>query len=553
MTHRLNESSRARPDRRVLIIEGILLGGVLLVAFLIWQRNRDILCDMYDYSSVIVAAGKIEAGLKPYVDFRSTMQTAGYVLSRGVEKVFGANYLSLTKGGLILIVGGGVLLHFLWRKQFTPWLAVMFAGAVTLGGLAQHVVIFYNPLRLLCLAVVVAGMPVICREKSEWNWRWVAVFGALVLSGANKINFHGLAMGLAGLIVLVAAVQKAISWRRMMAWWLGLFVVGLCLPWGLELSWTGASPTDWFNNVVVLAEERVGFVGRVFSLPTYAGPTYDYHHYILIKPLHTIGLVVIAGVVIVAWRASLTWTDKLVLLALAIVGALGGVLLTVTNVESIALTSQGTLMGAIAVAANLPEAQRLKLRGWLSLAAALWMVVGGYAAWQGSRVLYGQNDVQRETYIRLKHAPKYLRYLEGVRLEPKRHASLLLLAEDLTKIEERDGNLSKVWFGPTLEWLERGHPESIMPGMPVWYHVGTALKQSDGPWLIKSMWAKGVTNFYLQPQWEGWPAEFQAYLNEFTLERSVGMLREYVARSDPFTAYPTVGGVLSTRRRDGVF
>ena len=48
----------------------------MAAATAIWVRNRDILSDTYDYSSLITAAGKVEAGLKPYVDFRSTMQSA---------------------------------------------------------------------------------------------------------------------------------------------------------------------------------------------------------------------------------------------------------------------------------------------------------------------------------------------------------------------------------------------------------------------------------------------------------------------------------------------
>ena len=205
--------------------EGRRFGGwmvfalVLVAAFAIWLRNRDILSDLYDYSSVIVSAGKIEAGLKPYVDFRSTMQSACYVLSRGAEVIFGRNYLSLTFGGLTLILGGASVLFALWRRQFSPWLAGLLTGAVTLGGLAQHVVIFYNPVGLLCLAVVVAGMPELCREKRPRNWRLGVVMGALILGGANKINFHGIAMGLAGLMVLAAAARCAIGCRKPCAPW----------------------------------------------------------------------------------------------------------------------------------------------------------------------------------------------------------------------------------------------------------------------------------------------------------------------------------------------
>ena len=525
------DPSDPRPSKAGRYGGWIVFALVLVSALAIWLRNRDILSDLYDYSSVIVSAGKIEAGLKPYVDFRSTMQSACYVLSRGAEIIFGRKYLSLTFGGLSLIVGGASVLFALWRRQFSPWLAGMLTGAVTLGGLAQHVVIFYNPVGLLCLAVVVAGMPELCREKRPWNWRLLAVMGALILGGANKINFHGIAMGLAGLMVLAAAAQGQISWRRLGQWWAGLIVVGLVVPWGWELWWTGASLELWFYNVVLLAEERVGFVGLIFSPQTYAGPTYDLHRFILIKPLHTIGLVFILGVVVMAWRKMAGWQSRGALMLLAGAGAAGGVLLTVTNVESIALTSQGTLVAAIAVAASFGLMRSKLGQIWLAMAACLWIGVGGYAAWQGSRVMYARNNFDRSTFVRLVDAPKPIRYLEGVRLDAGLHESLLILSKDLEAIERQRGNLSQVWFGPTLEWLERAYPESIMLGMPVWYHVGTALRRSDGPWLIESMQKKEITNFYVHPGWEGWPDDFTAYLEDNYRIAPVGVLRSYELKS----------------------
>ena len=99
-----------------------------------------------------MAVGKLEAGLRPYVDFRSTMQSATYVLNWATEAVFGNHYLGLVKGGLALTLLGGALLMWLWRGAPGAPGAVVLAGAVMVGGLSQHVFVFYNPLGLLCLA-----------------------------------------------------------------------------------------------------------------------------------------------------------------------------------------------------------------------------------------------------------------------------------------------------------------------------------------------------------------------------------------------------------------
>jgi hypothetical protein len=104
------------------------------------------------------------------------------------------------------------------------------------------------------------------------------------------------------------------------------------------------------------------------------------------------------------------------------------------------------------------------------------------------------------------------------------------LAVDLERIKQREGNLSRVWFGHTLEWLERAYPESIMPGMPVWYHVGTALTTSDGPWLIESLQHKDIEYLYAHPGWEDWPEDFQLYLADHYRIASVGVLRSYELR-----------------------
>jgi hypothetical protein len=199
------------------------LGFALLVAVTvaIWWRNHDILSDLYDYSSVIVAAGKIEAGLKPYVDFRSTMQSSTYFLNRGVELVFGRNYLGLTVGGLGVVLAGAVTLFALWRRSFGTAGGLMLTAAVVWSGLSQHVVVFYNTVGILCLAI--------------------------------------------------------------------------------ELAWRGATPALWFENVVVLAGERVSFWRFLADPGVYAAPAHDLHHNIPFKQLTPMGLGLLAVVGFQVW------------------------------------------------------------------------------------------------------------------------------------------------------------------------------------------------------------------------------------------------------------
>jgi len=106
--------------------------GVLLVLVIVagvwpvWWCNRDILRDLYDYSTLIGAAGKIEAGLKPYVDVRSPMQTSVYYFNWLTECAFGRTYLALSWGGLVqALVGGGLMLGLLWRRIGPVGAAVM--------------------------------------------------------------------------------------------------------------------------------------------------------------------------------------------------------------------------------------------------------------------------------------------------------------------------------------------------------------------------------------------------------------------------------------------
>lgn len=517
---------------------------VVLAATSIWLRNRDILSDTYDYSSLITAAGKVEAGLKPYVDFRSTMQSACYLLSRGVELVAGRNYLGLTWGGLALSLGGAVALATLLWRRCGPVLAALLTGAVTLSGFAPHVILFYNPLGILCLAIVVFGLADDYASSAWRSWRMLLVAGALFVAGTNKINFQALTVGLAGLAVLRTAVAGGWSWRVTVAWWIGIVFFGVAAPLGFELAWTGASLREWYFNVVELAEARVGFVSLVFDPHSYLAPTYTLHHHVLFQPLHTVGLGVLLVIAGVAWwhigkqvnTSGRALALKGVLILSTIAAGIGGVLLTITNIEIITVTSLGVLIGAIGLAAGFGITQRKLVFQLFAGAALLWIVVGGYAAWAGGRVLYGRASLDRSTFVRLENPPRALAYMQGVRLDADLLESLRLTANELDKLQQQRGDLSRVLFGPTLEWLERAYPEAILRGMPVWYDLGTSLRKSDGPWLRERFASKNIDRVFLHPSWESWPEDFLDWLHQEFRTVPLGKVVKLYERRDTVQA-----------------
>jgi len=518
---------------------------VLALAVAIWVRNRDILSDLYDYSSIIAGAGKIEVGLKPYVDFRSTMQSASYVLTRAVELIAGRSYLGLTWGGLTLTLGGAVALFALWRRPFGAVGAALLASAMALSGFSQHVIEFYNPLGLLCLTIVFAGL---ADAPSLWpvrGWRTWLVLSALVLGGTNKLNFQALAIAVGGLLILRAAVAGELRRGHVVASLAMLVAAGLIVPIGLELVWTGASMALWVDNVILLAKERIGELTLLGNLEVYLKPANDLHRYLLFKPLTPVGLGLVAITAVAAgavrWRQqTLGWRrtgECALLVATALAVAFGGVLLTITNVESIALTSLGfvggggALWGAFAGRTNEFATRRLQ---WLvPVAAMLWTVVGGYAAWQGSRVMFARRNIDRATFVRLVNAPFPLRYLEGVRLDAGLYQSLMLTAKEVERLAAERGDLRRVLFGPTLEWMERAYPETVMRGMPVWYHVGTALSENDGPWLRAQLEGRGIDRIFLHPGWESWPWDFRTYLDDQFRKIALGPVVRLYERDTP--------------------
>ena len=522
----------------------LLLLGACTVA--VWLHNRDILRDMADYSTMIVAAGKIEAGLKPYTGVRTPIQSSLYLLNYLTEQVFGRSYLALTWGGLVQALGGGLLLRAMIVRRLGPVQATVVALAVVLAGLLQHMLFFYNPVGILCFAVVLFGLAI---EPALWpvrSWGTMAVLGALWLGGINKLNFQAATLGIAGLLSVTAWTSGRIPFAVVVRNAVLMALCGLVLPLVFELTWTGASLAQWFENVVEMPNGRHAYVREAAGWGMYLRPVHDFHHHLLIRPIGGIGLglLLVAGGWLLrdAWvrrRPAVDWIARLVLVGL---GGAAGALLMITNHETVMLTSLAYPIMVVAIYLNIPAPEEATARriGWGIVALNLpWVVAGGYAAWHGSRLLYGLNPPARSEYVRVHTDARALRYLEGVRMLPGQIDANERMAAKLRTMEDPDGKLKGVFFGPGLEWMERAYPEAIVPGAPIGLLAGMTLREQDGDY-FKGLVDAGRRRMVEQRDWELLPSSIQQLLaRDYRPERVSGrdiMYHPRAARVPPVAA-----------------
>jgi hypothetical protein len=319
----------------ILLIGSIVLG--------IWWRNHGVLRDQYDYSVVIAAAGKVEAGYRPYADVPSPMQSSVYLLNYFTEQVFGRHYLGLTLGGLVQALGGGLLLLGLLRRPLGEGGALVLTLAVVLAGLLQHMVFFYNTVGILCFSVVLLGMAV---EPGLWPVRSAragAILGALFLGGINKVNFHALTLVLAALLTLGAWQGGRLSRLGALRNGLLLILFGGVLPVTFELAWTGATYGQWLENVILGPSGYHDYLKRVFSPELYQRPVHDFYANILVPGIGGVGLGLLA--LTAAWglfpardRRHVV-SGTLMRVALVVLGGVAGAALMLTNHETVLLTS----------------------------------------------------------------------------------------------------------------------------------------------------------------------------------------------------------------------
>ncbi len=430
-----------------------------------WWRNRTLLRDFFDYGLMMVSSGRLADGQRPFVDFITPLQTFSYLLNYWSDRAFGQDYLALTWGNGVLIAVALPVLVVMLRRWFSAPVALLLAAVLVVGSLSQHTIIWYNAVGVLLLAPIAwcgALAPVLKREQAAFN---VMVAVALVLSGMNKLNFHGIAIAVALAWTVRAGLVGQAAWGRVAITAVAWVVFGLVVPLGVELAWTGATWEQWRYSVIDTAfRDRGNSVFAIFSPELYFETVNDFYHAAL-KPLGAILGGWLLLVAILAWKGRGLW-DRLALAGAVALALFGTQALLLTNYEIgyVSFSAGMVLILGIWLGYDLPR------KGWkvqVGLVVPM-LVLGGvfwHSAWLGQRALFGHSAEPRAAYREVTTPGDDFKYLAGTRIPPDMAGDLESLAEVIAP-SGKDGEYP-YFFGSGVEWLERVWPGRSLQGLPL--------------------------------------------------------------------------------------
>lgn len=495
--------------------------AVAAVALVPWMRNHRYLRDFYDYGMFVNVNARLDAGQRPFVDFATPAQSATFALNRLAEWAGGGSYVGLTRGAAALIVLVGVSLVLLLARRWPPMLAAVFGFAIVACSASQHTIIFYNPIGVFAMALVVWSFAV----APVWNWEqrgWHALAAAgLLLGGLNKINFHLLSCAMALGWLVWGAIETRASWRRIGATLALIVVFGGALPLGLELAWTGADWRTWYHNVVELPlGARAGRVGLLKEARVYFSTLHDYYGPMRLAQSGLVVLLLPLGAVAAAWFAPAhgrPWRRRGFALVAGACGALAGAALLLTNNEIAYLT----VAAALVMLAGLWLGFRLPTQGWwprLALGAPALIVglCGWESAWLGQRSQFGHAGDPRSDYVAGETIGPEFSYLRGLRIPTGMANSLATFARYRAAMP---AEADRVFYGPGVEWLERIWPAPKVRGLPL---VANAFEGEREMRLFHENVISGepFRHILVAEAWNSWPLAVQlAFFRGFPMER----------------------------------
>lgn len=506
----------------------------LVTALMPWWRNRGFLRDFLDYGLVMSSNGRIQAGESPYVDFLTPIQAGFLYLSLAFEKLLGGNYLGLTNGNFLLIVGSGLVLWFLLRTRLQDAVAIPLCWGIVVLTASQHTIFWYNAAGALYLTVAtwsVAIAPVWRRT----SWPWLTILAAsLWLSGLNKISFHLVTLcGCLGLLIRFAILRK-VTFKQLATNCVALGLFGILLPLATELLLTGASWTQWRFNILELATGgRLDFLAEFLSVSAYFSPIHNHYGDLAVPQIGAIIVLISVGIIVWGWRDRCA-LDRGLLIAASCGCAAASLALLGTNHE-IAYLSLGAGLGLFAsLTIAFDFRYRLFQVGPVLLLPALLVGLAAWqSAWQGDRSLFGHSSANRSEFVPLADQAPVYRYLAGVKIPPEMALSYRGLERSIPAPDAE--GLHPIFYSKGVEWLERIWPAVKVPGQPLWMHQGTTYHTEQNERLNRALFP---------------PARYTAMLEAVGWEeRSIGTTHHL----DVFAKTTMVGPLLRHHRLPASF
>jgi hypothetical protein len=539
LVHRSAGSTLLRFTRR-----GLTLAASVAILCYLWSLNYNKLGSLYDYSIFSNAAGKFAAGLRPYRDFTSAMQTFPFWLAHGCELLFGPRYLALAYGNLLLsLTLFFVLVHYA-KKGFSFYWAVLFGMAVTTASVLQHGIIWYNSIGLTLLSAITLKCADLLRSRTIRHADTGLLLAMLLLCGMTKLNFYAVAIGIVAFFTLAGVINGQICiGRKRLASLAVLAAIACSMPPVIEALANHVALSDWVRQVVLTPQARVGLLLDVFHPLFYPLEWNPFYPGTVLRGGVLFCLTVYGLLLYVAdkeYRSDQERGSKALIIRVGAICLFWGstcvLILTNKDIESLCMCFW--LVGAIAmgISGQFPgDKWKNAIQASAIVLAVYFLFVGTVSVTRHSRILY-ERDSFGENAILKDGEPVYLR---GVELSQKA-ARKLAVIDDLVK--ENRG--VPIYWGPGLEMMNRIYGGVADPGLPLWYDFGTSVRDVDAQRLIDSIERSGAGLVVVDRHWyRHFPDALKRHLeNTWASEEHSSLLVVYrkrpVGQSKSYTEVP---------------
>lgn len=498
-----------------------------------WCRNRGYLRELLDYGIMMAAAGRLESGQRPYVDFGTPLQSASLWFNWAAERLFGGTYLAMTWGNILLMTLGFVTLHYLIRRRFSRGLSLLLPWVIIVASAGQHTIIWYNAVGTIALAVATwaaATRPIIGRK--HWVTTALACV-ALVIGGCNKLNFHLVTLAVVSGWTIRAIILNRAQWRNGV-WTLIIWgCAGVVVPLGIELGWTGASIDLWKHNVIDLAVQNRGeLLAALTRLDFYLHPIHDYYGPVL-KPAGGIIFLILLLTGIIAWK-NRSAIDRGILIVALLCGLVASELILASNLEIVyvALATALAIICSLWLGFGIALEQRLP---W----STLWIfagIVGIHAwisAWHGQRMLYGNHSGDRQEYRALAPENPQFDYFTKVKFAPESATAIETFFSTYQTSSQVLQRPAQVFFTRGLEGLYRISSISPPLGLPLWIS-GVCYGPQEIAQLHQHLTPPSTFDLVVeQPSWNYWPIGIREVVERLARLENQGIYKVHHLTASP--------------------
>jgi hypothetical protein len=492
------------------------------VLFYFWTLNFNKLGNFYDYSILADAAGKLGAGLRPFRDFSSTLQSLPIWLARACELIFGARYLALAYGNLVLtLILFFVVLSYA-KKVFPYFLALLISMAVCVASSLQHGIIWYNSIALLLLCAIALKCADLLRLRKIRTRDAIQVGALLLLMGLTKLNFDAVAVGtsaffaLAGFVISLRSPGEHQTLKEIML--IGAIGAACCIaPPFIEVSANGTNLSTWAREVVFTPASRAGGLAYVSSSAFYLKEWNPFYPGTLLGG-SVLFCLLVYGFIAYTVAAKFLENKKIekrtdfqgLIIRLSIIclfwASTSVLILTNVEIESLCLCYCLVGMVAMRISGLFPVDKYEKVLQTCSIVLAIYfLVIGGVSMARHSRISYRGNNFTNAS----QPTPTGPGYLRGVVLSNQAAVRLAMVEEVL-----KNDNGIPVYWGPGLELMNRIQAGVVSPRFPLWYHLQVTVRDVDAQPIIDAIERSEAGLVVVDPDWTGeLPDNVLPYLN----------------------------------------